>query len=251
MSLAIPKYSKNFTITYRDVDMNGQLRMSSLVDYMQEISGEHARLLGMDYKGDDASNEDQVYWIVSRAKMTLETIPNWLETIRIETYPNGVDKLFAVRMFDIFDQEDKQIGQIIGDYILMDCKTHRPIRISQAKGPLRFLNRPYEGELLEKLRGPEEVVVEDKRKVRSNEIDLNHHMNNAHYIRWTVDMFTTEELRENPIKSIQTNYTASLTEGDTAILKRGPIVEGKCLIEGTSVDGKVSYWTSEVTLMEA
>ena len=192
MSLAIPKHSKNFTITYRDVDMNGNLRMSSLVDYMQEISGEHARLLGMDYKGDDAANEDQIYWIVSRAKMTLEVIPQWLDTIRIETYPHGVDKLFAVRMFDIYDHEDKQIGQIIGDYILMSCNNHRPVRISQVTGPLSDLNYPYEGESLDKLRGPAVVELADKRKVRSTEIDLNHHMNNAHYIRWTMDLFTTD-----------------------------------------------------------
>ncbi|MGL5677497.1 MAG: acyl-[acyl-carrier-protein] thioesterase [Cellulosilyticaceae bacterium] len=248
MARDIKKHSKTFKINYRDVDLEGNLRMSALVDYMQEVSGEHARLLGLDYSGDD--NEDRIFWIVSRAKMHLETLPKWLETIRIETYPDGIDKLFAVRRFNIYNSDEEQIGYIIGNYILLDCDTHRPVRIKNLKGPITKLDWVYEGETLPKLKGPEIVEVEDSRKVRSSEIDLNHHMNNAHYIRWSVDMFTTEELNKRPIKSIQTNYITSLVEGDTAHIVRGLDEEGNTLIQGTSLDGSIVYWTSKVVLMD-
>lgn len=244
----IQKHSKFYTIEFRDVDLYGNLRMSALVEYMQDISGEHARLLGFDYSGDD--NENRIFWIVSRAKMQLETIPKWKDTIRIETYPDGVDKLFAVRRFNIYNSQDEQIGYIIGNYILLDCDTHRPVRIKSLKGPITKLDWAYEGETLPKLKAPELVQVEDSRKVRSSEIDLNHHMNNAHYIRWATDMFTTEELGNTPIKSIQTNYITSLVEGDTARIVRGLDEDGNTLIQGTSLDGSTVYWTSKVVLMD-
>lgn len=243
----ISKYSKTFKVNFRDVDFNYNLTMNALVDYMQEISGEHALELGIDFTLDE---EQQMYWIVSRAKMHLERYPKWQEHIRIETYPVGVDKLFCVRRFDIFDEEDRQLGYIIGDYILMDYHTHRPLRVQKLEGPMERLNWPYEGEDLPKLKAPKEVIKEDIRKVRSGEIDINGHMNNAHYVRWATDMLDCEERTKNPISSIQTNYVTSLVEGDQVRVIRGLDEDGSTLIQGTSLDGTIVYWTSKLVLMD-
>lgn len=243
----IPKYSKTFKVNFRDVDFNYDLTMNALVDLMQEVSGEHALELGVDFTTDE---DQQAYWIVSRAKMHLDRYPKWQEHIRIETYPIGVDKLFCMRRFDIFDAQDEQIGYIIGYYILMDFHTHRPLRIQKMEGVLQTLNWPYEGEELPKLKGPEEILKEDRRIVRSGEIDINKHMNNAHYIRWSTDMIDCEERTKRQIESIQTNYTTSLVEGDEVKVVRGLDGDGNTLIQGTSLDGKIVYWTSKIVFKD-
>ena len=145
------KHSKTFHIAFRDVDLQGNLRLSALVDFMQEISGEHARLLGFDYSGDDASNQDKIFWIVSRAKMHMEVYPKWLDTIRIETYPDGADKLFAIRRFDIFNTDDALIVYIVGYYIFLYFETHRPVRIHSVTGPLKDVAWPFEGQVIVQL----------------------------------------------------------------------------------------------------
>lgn len=243
----ISKHSKWFTIGFRDSDFNGNLKMNALVDYMQETSNEHASLIGLDFSEGDY----EVYWIVSRAKMHLETYPKYKERIRVETYPDGIDKLFAVRRFNIYNEQDDLLGYIIGDYILMDGKTHRPIRLRNMKGILAELEYPYEGETLPKLGKPVSIQKEDMRKVRSGEIDVNAHMNNAHYIRWTTDMIDCEEYKTKQIQSIQTNYVTSLTEGVTAKIVRGLDEEGNTLIQGTSLDESIVYWTSKIVFMNS
>ncbi|MGL6174928.1 MAG: acyl-[acyl-carrier-protein] thioesterase, partial [Cellulosilyticaceae bacterium] len=206
----IEKYTKSFKVNFRDVDLRMKLRMSSLVDYMQEIAGEHAYELGLNFFG----QEQEVYWIVSRAKMHLEEYPNWEETITMKTYPAGIDKLFAVRRFDIYNEAGKEIGYIIGNYILLDSVTNRPVRPTGLEGPIAKLCYPYEGESLPKLKAPVSVEMEDSRKARYSEVDINGHMNNAHYVRWAIDMMSSEELGRKAVQSIQTNYTTSITEGD-------------------------------------
>lgn len=241
----VSKYSKKFKVNFRDTDFNYNLRMSALVDFMQEVSGEHALALGIDYTMDE---DQKAYWIVSRAKMHLDTYPRWQEHMRIETYPVGLEGLFAVRRFDLFDEEDRQIGYIIGYYILMDFKTHRPLRIKNMPEVSELLNWTYEGETLPKLKAPVEIVKEDIRKVRSGEIDINKHMNNAYYVRWATDMFDCSEYDESMIESIQTNYTTSLVEGDTTKVVRGLDEEGNTIVQGTSLDGSIIYWTSKIVL---
>lgn len=243
----VSKYSKNFKINFRDTDFNYNLCMTSLVDFMQEVSGEHALELGIDFTTDE---EQKAYWIVSRAKMHLDEYPKWQDHIRIETYPVGLEGLFAVRRFDIFDAEDKQIGYMIGYYILMDFKTHRPLRIKHMPEVASLLNWVYEGETLPKLKAPQDIIKEDKRKVRSGEIDINQHMNNAHYVRWATDMIDCKEYNERRIESIQTNYTTSLVEGDQAKVIRGLDEEGNTLIQGTSLDGSIIYWTSKIVFKD-
>lgn len=238
----IEKYTKSFNIGFRDVDRSMKLRMSSLVDYMQEIGGEHANQLGLNFFG----QEKEVYWIVSRAKMYLEKYPNWEETITIKTYPAGIDKLFAVRRFDIYTKQNEQIGYIIGDYILMDTQTNRPVRPSGLTGNFEKLCYPYEGEALPKLKAPATILLEDRRKARYSEIDVNGHMNNAHYVRWAVDMMNAEEHVQKEVQSIQTNYVTSIVEGDEVNIIRGLDEEGHTLVQGTSLDGKIIYFTSKI-----
>lgn len=246
--MAIKKYSKVFHVAFRDVNAHGHLRMNALVDYMQQIANEHARQLDFDFSG--ADNENGVIWVVSRAKMHIEKLLHEGDTLHIETYPAGIDKLFAVRRFDLFDASHTRIGYIIGDYILLDCKTYRPIRLKHLPGRLSALEWPYEGETLPKLKKIVTIEKEDRRKVRTSEIDLNQHMNNAHYIRFTVDLFSSETLAKTPIKSIQTNYIKSLTEGDEVKIIRGKDEDGNTLVQGMSLDESLVYWTSKIEFLD-
>lgn len=236
------KYSKYFTINFRDVDYTMKMRMNALVDYMQEIAGEHAEQLGLNFFGPGQG----IYWIVSRAKMHLDEYPMWNETIRIETYPAGIDKLFAVRRFDIYNEQGKAIGYIIGDYILLDAETHRPVRPTSLTGVFEVLCTPYQGESLPKLKRPVEITHEDSRKARYSEVDINNHMNNAHYIRWALDMMTSEELTKREVQSIQTNYITSIVEGNQVKIVRGLDEDGHTLIQGTTPDEQTVYWTSKI-----
>jgi acyl-ACP thioesterase len=234
------RYNKHFTIDFKDVDFRYDLKMSALVDYMQETSNTHAKELGVDFSVEDLP----YYWIVARAKMELYTYPKYRQSIRIETYPAGISRLFAVRKFTIYDENDKIIGKITGYYVLMD-ESHRPVRLKNLQGNLALLERPYEGQELEKLKVEGKVQKEDIRKVRSSEIDVNGHMNNAHYVRWATDMFSCKEQELMQIDSIETNYTTALKEED--MLKVTLYRDGNVFyIQGTSLDERTTYWTSKI-----
>ena len=240
------KHSRVFRVNFRDVDQQHQLRMSSLVDFMQETANEHAQLLGFDFT--NLKGEQAYYWIISRAKMQLDDVPKWQDNIRIETYPAGTDGLFSMRCFHIYNAQDKQIGYILGNYILMDGQTHCPVRMRNLKGKLSELEWQYEGEILPKLKAPITQDKLDQRTVRSGDIDSNAHMNNAHYIRWSTDMLSSEELKKDCIKGIQTNYVKALIEGDTVKIIRGKDEEGNISIQGISLDDKHIYWTTRIVM---
>ena len=240
------RLKEHYQVDFDVLDFNGKLSINGLSSYMQTVAAKHATKLGINFY---KSGEKQVYyWILSRVKYEVYTYPIWEDQVALETYPGGHDKLFAVRLFDLTDAKGEVIGRITGDYVLMDAGKGRPVKIKGAPEPLAVLDFPYEGEKLDRIPLPEEILVEDIRKAYYSELDLNGHMNNAHYIRWTVDMLPLEILKENEIVSLQINYNTSITYGVETKIIIGKNEAGNYLVAGNSLDGSVNYFTAEIIL---
>lgn len=240
------RLKEHYQVDFDVLDFNGKLSINGLSSYMQTVAAKHATKLGINFY---KSGEKQVYyWILARVKYEVHRYPRWEDQVALETYPGGHDKLFAVRLFDLTDAKGQLIGRITGDYLLMDAQKGRPVKIKGAPGPLAVLDFPYEGEKLERIPLPEEILGEDIRKAYYSELDLNGHMNNAHYIRWSVDMLPLELLKTSEIKSLQINYNTSVTYGVEVKIVIGKNKEGHYVIAGNSLDGQINYFTAEMIL---
>lgn len=242
---------ENYKVEFDHVDFKGYLSINGISSYMQIIAGNHASILGFNYYMNQGMPE--YYWILSRVKYVIDEYPKWEDDIQMETYPGGCEKLFAVRLFDLYNKEGNPIGHIIGDYILMDTHKKRPARI-KGNETLAFLDFPYEGEVLTKLKAPIEdiknqAVYSEKRKAYYSELDLNGHMNNAHYVRWVADMFSVEQYENYEIAELEINYNVSITYGTEVEIFLVPEEdETHYTICGNSLDGKVQYFISKVKL---
>ena len=242
---------ENYKVQFDNVDFKGYLSINGISSYMQIIAGKHASILGFNYYINQGVPD--YYWILSRVKYVVNEYPKWEDEIQIETYPGGCEKLFAVRMFDLYNHKGDQIGYIIGDYILMDNHKKRPARI-KGNETLAFLDFPYEGEALTKFKAPnqdirQEALHIEKRKAYYSELDLNGHMNNAHYVRWIADMFGVEQFENYEIATLEINYNVSITYGaQVEIFLVQQEDKEHYMVYGNSLDGDIQYFISKVQL---
>ena len=241
---------EKYKVPFDNIDFTGKINMNGISSYMQIIAANHASILGFNYYKNGESMPEY-YWIISRVKYVIDQYPLWEEEFTITTYPGGYDKLYAVRCFDLCTVEGKPIGKIIGDYLLMDVKKQRPARIKGAQGNLACLDFPYEGEKLEKLRLPETHNLEQIRCAYYSELDLNGHMNNAHYVRWIVDALPLELLKAHEISSLEINYNTSITYGvnvKVCLSQQDPL---NYMIYGNSLDDETNYFIAKVALRKS
>lgn len=208
-------FSKNFQITYRDVDCKNNMKLNTVIDFMQDMSRLHATKLGVDYASDDSP----YYWIVIRTSITIDHYPKLNDVIRMETHIVGLDSIYSVRRFDFYDEENTLLGYILAYYLLMDKSSHRPVKTKVFKEALTMFHFSYDGDKLKKFTP---TIVETKKSITrtafSGDIDSNNHMNNAHYVRWALDMFSVSELLAQPIKTFQIQYINEIREGDQVTL---------------------------------
>ena len=243
------KLKEAYKVQFDAIDFTGKMTINGLCSYMQIIAANHASLLNFNYYKN--SETPEYYWILSKVKYVMDDYPKWEEKIVIETYPVGYEKLYAVRLFDIYNESGKKIGHIIGNYLLMDAVKRRPVKIKGNTGALSFLDFPYEGESLVKLKIPESVLKVERRKAYYSEIDLNEHMNNAHYIKWVVDMLPLELLRDHEIRTFEINYNTSITYGTEVKVVLSQNESNEYVVYGNSIDDAINYFVAKVVLVSS
>ena len=200
-----------------DVDFKNRLKINQLFNYMQEAAGNHAEHLGWGYR-DIVKNH--LIWVLSRVKVKMEEYPPWGSTIRVETWPKDTYRLFATRDFIFSDAGGRRIGAATTVWVLLDVNTMRPQRVQnvQASYP-ENTDRHGLDERLEKLPCDGALLKTFERTVSYNDIDINHHVNNARYVDWLLECLPAGTLSEKHIGALQLNYLSEAKADEDVLIR--------------------------------
>jgi len=207
-----------FEIRSYDVDQNKRLKISSLFNYMQDIAGCHAEELNIGY---GALIEKNLFWVLSRVLIKLNRAPKWNETLRIVTFPKGINKLFAVRDFIYYIGEER-IGVSTSYWLLLNSQNLRPQKIESLNTQLLFDDNEHGLDVsLDKLKFDGNLSSPLERNVYYNDIDVNNHVNNARYVEFIEDYFSAELMTGKTIATIQVNYLSEAKINDVLTIQSG------------------------------
>lgn len=94
-------FSKEFTILSYDLNPKGQARLTSMANFFQEVAYHHASELGLGYED---MKSRKTTWVLSRMRIHMKRYPVWNDRIKLETWPSGDERLFALRDFRVLDK---------------------------------------------------------------------------------------------------------------------------------------------------
>ena len=207
-------YREKLRLRHHQCGADCKLKLKSIFDLFQDAAAEHADILGC---GMENMLEHKTLWVLSRQKIAIERLPNVGESITIETYPCGMERLFAIREYRIYDQNDVPIICGTAAWLILDMDSMRPKRLSSELLALVPDNSgmPVSFKSLNKLAGVSECdLLTHSCVVRSSDIDMNRHLNNANYAAMIQDAVFTENKSVNDIKSVEINYLHSGQTGE-------------------------------------
>jgi len=197
-------WEREYKVRVSDCNMCNQTKFSAIWDILQEAATEHAISFKMGRTEMDALG---VFWVLSRMKLEVLKYPQYGDSVKVRTRPAGVDKLFFMREYEVFDMDGECIARGMSAWVLVDQNTGRVLRVSQKLPGLSF---PYEDEALEKLPVAQETVETNKIRVEYCDLDINNHTNNTVYIRWAENALMNAE----KIRSMEVNYLVQTVLGD-------------------------------------
>jgi medium-chain acyl-[acyl-carrier-protein] hydrolase len=203
-----PYLEKEYKVHVYETGPDSKLNFYSLFNFLQDIASDHAVRLG--FGRDDLMRNNQ-FWVLSRMYSVFTEWPLWGDTVIVKTWPNGTDKLFAMRNFDVRFPDGRHIASATSSWLILDQitkKVRRPDIILSRYNPdiytdtsqLRYATRI------------EAAAVDGRQchhyRIMSSDLDVNLHTNNVTYLKWIYDTYEPEFLMNNVPQSAEINYLA-------------------------------------------
>ncbi len=198
------------TETYRvrsyEVDADGRLSVPALFNLLQDAASNHAEALGVSIRHLRSEN---LTWVLSRLHLSIDAWPRWGDTLQVQTWPSGVDRLFALRDFRLLDGGGTPVGAAVSAWLVIRTATRRPVRISPFIERLHPLDAghvlPPTFAKLPPLAPP---AHEKRFRVRYRDLDINRHVNNVSYIEWAVEGVPRDRMSRAVLTGLEISYMA-------------------------------------------
>ncbi len=208
---------EHFIIRVNEVDNNRQLTIPALVCLLQEIAWNHANDLGVSI---DQLLKENLTWVLVRMKIDLDGLPLHGDTLTIETWPSGIERLFVFRDFKL-RIGNKIIGKVRSSWLVFNTKLRKWVRVP------KFISEKVDSRISSPVRprGSIEKLAEyqpERRfQVRLLETDLNGHANNISYFQWLVESLPQDYLETHRLSRLDIVFKAESILGDGIISRSG------------------------------
>lgn len=207
-------YERPYRVNTYEADASGRLSIPGLFNYLQDAAARHATELKF---GREHLEQENRFWVLSRILVKIDIIPDWEEEIILRTWPSGVDKLFALRDFEIIGLNGKKYGGATSCWLMVSRQNRRPVRPDKLLEDMNMEMRKesFPERYPSKLPGLVNAsYVSPVIPVRYSDLDINMHVNNVQYIKWVIDTYPLDFILGNEIKSAEVNYLSESVPGD-------------------------------------
>lgn len=204
---------ESFKIRSSEVNADGLITLPAIGNYLQEIAGDSAQQLGFSI---EQLIEKNITWVLTRLKIELFDYPKWRETIQVETWPSGYDRMVATRDFRIWNAQKVCVGKATSVWMLLDLNTRRPVNVEPflaefaKENPDRalFIHR---NDRLDVVENPTETKFFN---VRYGDLDLNNHVNHVHFMEWVLEAVPGTVWDTKKLQSLDIQFRAECFYGD-------------------------------------
>ena len=208
------KFNKKYIIDYYQVGADRLLTLQSLMNIIQDIASDHAKVLGF---GQDELDQD-TFWVLVRLQLQMTELPQWRDEIRLETFISGQFTGTPPREVLIY-RADKLIGRAQTSWLVMNAHTRRPAtqKVDELLGSA--IDESC-GVVTRKINvGAHPLELRREFAVLYSDLDLNFHVNNAIYGRWVSDVVPVELWKDWQLFEFGINFMNEVHLGEVIGLK--------------------------------
>jgi medium-chain acyl-[acyl-carrier-protein] hydrolase len=216
--MSLRQFEKEYPIHVYETRPDMRVSLYSLFNYMQDIASDNAVLLGF---GRDDLLKKNHFWVLSRMYAEITEWPSWGDKIIIKTWPNGTDKLFAMRNYELKFPDGRMIASATAGWLVIDRTTRKIQR------PDGLLTQYNDNEIIgTSARNPEKLQETHEKgsnsapfMVQVSDLDVNLHTNNVNYLKWVCDSYDLNFILNHLPCSVEINYLAESMFNDEIVIR--------------------------------
>lgn len=207
-------HQKEFDVRSYEIDHFGNIRLTTIQKYFQEIAWEHAKLLNVSYK--DLISRNMI-WILHDIRIKIFRFQRWQERVWIHTWPSGVNRLHALRDFEVFDKEGKLTVAATSSWFILNLESKHPVPPLSIIEHVRIGDRralPGSGE-----KYSQPVTISHKKvfPVRVHDLDIHQHVNNISFMEWCLETMPFSYWNEFELQEFAIKFRAEAFYGEEVL----------------------------------
>lgn len=216
-----------FTVQPFEVDFKRRLTLPLLINNLLNTAGHHADARGFGMKHINLENHT---WVLSRLALELSRLPQEGETVKIQTWIEGVMRSFTQRNFQIDGEGGETIGYARTVWAMIDMETRKPVSLAGQTIEQYICDKTCPigkpGKILPPQGNPSSSFI-----VKYSDLDINKHLNSAKYVEHIMDELSIEEINEKEITRFEIEYAEECRFGERInVTKASDAEKGETII---------------------
>lgn len=170
----------DFFVGFRDVDYKNNLKIKSALSYLEDVAGIHSNIAGFGLLDIEKNKKT---WVLINWKLEFLRRPQYSETLKVKTWSNGTEKIYALRDFYMYDQKGEIVAKATSKWVLINLETMGIEKPNEVIMDL-YTTEPDKvfDEKIDKLKEPEGYTNSVTVRITKDMIDANGHVHNINYI---------------------------------------------------------------------
>ncbi len=203
-------WTETLSVRSTDLTPHGTASVPALCLYLQEAAGHHADDLGVSMRRLQAEARA---WVLSHLRLKLDRPPHSDEAVTIETWPSGLDGLYATREF-VLSTDNGEVGRATSRWFVIDTEQRRPVRLPHSLYDIETPDRPPGlAHDFDDLPGPTRADHEASWTACYHDLDLNRHVNSVRYLEWALDTLPGALLSAHQCTGVALQFRTEATLG--------------------------------------
>ena len=201
-------YSFDSRIRYSEVDSQGKITLTAILDYFQDCSTFHSEDLdvGLSYLA-----EKEIAWVLTSWQIEVKRYPAFGEQVTVGTWPYGFQSFFGYRNFTLESKAGELLAYANSVWVLLDLKKGRPTKLSPKMLEVYQLSPQLSMKCdSRKILLPQQMEMQESFPVHKYHIDTNQHVNNGKYVSMAREYLP----RDFKIGKMRAEYRKAAVYGD-------------------------------------
>ena len=210
-------FVKEFRIESSCCDSRGLLSIPRTFEIFMDLASQHAGMLKI---GIDELTPKGMFWVVSKTRVRIRRLPKMGDHVQLTTWPQKPDRIRSFRNYRISDG-DEILVEGKSEWVVLHLESGKMVSPTEvfpedlqlredsvwtdnfSRMPLAFAEKPFA-----------------EYTVRSTDIDVGGHMNNAAYVRMINSLWSNGEWNAMDIREMEVFYRSQSYEGQKLLVRQ-------------------------------
>ena len=207
------KYTKIYDINYNDVDPKLRCRISSIINFICDISTNQSEVLGDSI---ESLKNKNYAWVFYKYDIKIYKYPMYREKISITTEPYGFKKFYAYRKYTIKNCNGEIIGEAMALFFFINLEKRRTMRIPKEQYELYDVDSDLKNDIkMDEVRTIDEEENIKEFQIRYKDIDSNGHVNNVNYVDWAIESVPLDVIKNFEIRRVKVVFEKETRYGQS------------------------------------